>query len=136
MSQVIRRCLVVLAVWAALGISFVSSTDVRASLWASGVATALPGTWVTRLQPTGSMEPTLTSRDWLVYQRVPFSRIRAGDVISFHCPLDGVPVTHRVVRVLDGGRFLTKGDNNPEVDPWTVEARHYRGVLVSVHPGS
>lgn len=128
-----KRCYASLAVWCALGLVYLSSTNVRASLWASGLMAAVPDTWVARLLPTGSMEPTLTERDWLIFQRVPFSRVRPGDIISFDCPIDRVPITHRVDRRLADGRITTRGDNNPEPDPWTVGPQDYRGLLIAVY---
>jgi signal peptidase I len=127
-----RRC-VLLSVLCALGLSYFFSTNVRAALWASGLMTAVPDTWVVRLLPTGSMEPTLTDQDWLVFQHIPFSHVQMGDIISFRCPIDGVPVTHRVVRRLADGRVVTRGDNNPDADPWVIGPENYRGLLIAVY---
>lgn len=132
-AKVMKRSITLLCIWCSLGLGYLGSADVRASLWASAMVTAMPDTWVGRLLPTGSMEPTLNENDWLIFQRTPFGRIRPGDVISFHCPLDSVPVTHRVVRRLENGRLLTRGDNNLEVDPWTVGAEDFRGLLIAVY---
>jgi len=128
-----KHPIAVLIAWSVLGLLYVCSTNVRASLWASGMLTATPDTWVGRLTPTGSMEPTLSPKDWLIYQQVPFGRVRVGDVISFRCPLDRQPVTHRVVRRLDCGRLVTKGDGNPDEDPWTIGREEFRGILIAVY---
>lgn len=128
-----RRCAIVLALWCALGLGFLTSTDVRASLWASAFITTTPDTWVARLLPTGSMAPTLTEHDWLIFQRLPFGQVHPGAIISFRCPLDGEPVTHRVAARLPDGRFLTRGDANPGPDPWVVGPEHYRGMLIAVY---
>jgi len=128
-----KRSVILLTIWCSLGLGYLLSANVRASLWASAVLTAMPDTWVGRLLPTGSMEPTLNEKDWLIYQRVPFTQVRPGDVISFHCPLDSVPITHRVVRRLEDGGLVTRGDNNPFVDPWTVGPKDFRGVLIAVY---
>lgn len=129
------RCLL-LSIVLALGLAYLVSSDVRASLWASGMLTALPDTWVAQLLPTGSMEPTLDEHDWLIYRRVPFDQVQPGDIISFRCPIDGVPVTHRVARRLADGRLVTRGDNNADPDPWTVGAADFRGLLIAVYSGS
>jgi signal peptidase I len=126
------RC-ILLSVLAALGLSYFCSSNVRAALWASGMMTTVPDTWVVRLLPTGSMEPTLTDQDWLVFRHLPFSQVQAGDIISFRCPIDGVPVTHRVIRRLADGRLMTRGDNNPDVDPWIIGPENYRGMLIAVY---
>ncbi len=128
-----KRPIVLLCIWCSLGLGYLFSANVRASLWASAVMTTMPDTWVGRLLPTGSMEPTLTENDWLIYQRVPFAQVRPGDVISFHCPIDSVPVTHRVVRRLENGRLITRGDNNHDVDPWTIGPQDFRGLLIAVY---
>ena len=75
----------------------------------------------------------MDENDWLIYQRVPFGQVKVGDIISFHCPLDGVPVTHRVVGRLPDGRLMTRGDANPVADPWFVSMEQYRGMLISVY---
>jgi len=119
--------------WSLLGLAYLCSTNVRASLWASGMLTTTPGTWVGRLTPTGSMEPTLGARDWLIYQQVPFGHVRVGDIISFRCPIDQAPVTHRVARRLSDGRLITKGDGNADEDPWIIGPADFRGVLLAVY---
>lgn len=113
--------------------AYACSTHVRASLWASGMLTATPDTWVGRLTPTGSMEPTLSPKDWLIYQQVPLGQVRPGDIISFRCPQDHQPVTHRVVRRLANGRLVTKGDGNVDEDPWTIGPAEFRGVLIAIY---
>ena len=128
-----KHPIAVLVAWSLVGLLYVSSNDVRASLWASGVLTTTPDTWVGRLTPTGSMEPTLSPRDWLIYRQLPFGLVRPGDVISFRCPEDARPVTHRVVRRLGDGRLATKGDGNPDEDPWLVGPDEYRGMLIAVY---
>lgn len=126
-----KRCACHLAIWSTIFLVYVCSSNVRASLWASACITAMPDTWVARLTATGSMEPTYDEKDWLIFQRVPFGQVRIGDVISFYCPEDGVPITHRVVEKLKDGRLVTKGDNNPLPDPWTVSMENFRGMLIA-----
>lgn len=128
-----KRSLAVLIAWCLVGLVYAGSANVRASLWASGMLTATPDTWVGRLTPTGSMEPTLSPKDWLIYQQVPFGHVRAGDIISFRCPHDGAPVTHRVVRRLADGRLQTKGDGNLDEDPWTIGPAEFRGILIAIY---
>lgn len=123
----------VLAAWVLVGLLYACSATVRASLWASGMLTTTPDSWVGKLTPSGSMEPTLGARDWLIFQRVPFGQVRAGDVISFFCPSDGTPVAHRVIRRLADGRLITKGDGNDDIDPWTIGPEEFRGVLLAIY---
>ncbi len=123
----------VLFAWILVGLVYACSPNVRASLWASGMLTTTPDTWVGRLTPTGSMEPSLSPKDWLIYRHVPFGHVRVGDVISFHCPVDHTPVTHRVARRLEDGRLVTKGDGNFDEDPWTIGPADYRGMLIAIY---
>ena len=72
---------------------------------------------------SGSMEPEFSAGD-LVFLR-PVRQVEAGDVIAFKTSrgIDGSvsQLLHRVVAVDDtGDRFTTKGDANPEPDPFKV----------------
>ncbi len=74
---------------------------------------------------TGSMEPGIMPGDVVVTTPEPASEVKAGDVISYHIPVEDRRVeTHRVVKVVhkdDGSIAIqTKGDNNANVDPWTA----------------
>jgi signal peptidase len=74
---------------------------------------------------TGSMEPGIRPGDVVVTVPRPASELATGDVISYHIPIEDHRVeTHRVTKVVhaaDGTTtFRTKGDNNPDVDPWTA----------------
>jgi signal peptidase I len=128
-----KHPITLLVAWVLLGLTYVCSADVRASLWASGVLSSTPDTWVARLTPTGSMEPSLGPRDWLIFRHVPYGHVRSGDVISFYCPIDRAPTTHRVVRRLSDGRLVTKVDGNADEDPWTLGPDDYRGMLIAVY---
>jgi len=72
---------------------------------------------------SGSMEPEFSAGD-LVFLR-PVRQVEVGDVVAFRTPrgIDGSVsrLLHRVVAVDDtGDRFTTKGDANPELDPFKV----------------
>ncbi len=67
-----------------------------------------------------SMNPTLRVPDVLSLEPCRNGRIRTGDVIVFSAPDGRGNVAHRVVSVCDDGRLLTRGDNNTEVDGYTV----------------
>ena len=74
---------------------------------------------------SGSMRPTFSPGDVIVVTPEPARDLRAGQVISYHIPVDGRPVvTHRVVRVIQPGDepiVQTKGDANNAVDPWRAK---------------
>jgi len=88
-----------------------------------------------------SMYPTLEEGDMVVVWSVPYSSIRAGNVIVYNppCSATGESVIHRVVGIGTGG-FMTKGDNNFATDqeagiasgPVTPEC--IEGVVVFVVP--
>jgi signal peptidase len=73
---------------------------------------------------SGSMEPRFEAGDVVVSTRLAAEDVRAGDVVTFHAPVDGAPlVTHRVTKVVEGGAhpvIRTKGDANPGADPWSA----------------
>ena len=74
---------------------------------------------------SGSMRPTLAVGSLAVVKPVAASSVRVGDVITFNDPyVRSRRVTHRVVQIAvkaDGTRaYRTKGDANPERDPWTI----------------
>jgi len=58
-----------------------------------------------------------------------------GEVIAFHPPGDPHLYAHRVVQVLPGPRYRTKGDNNPLPDAWVIPASQVVGVVRTVVPG-
>jgi signal peptidase len=91
---------------------------------------------------SGSMSGTY-DRGALVFDEVvPVEELRVGDVITYRPPPGSGPtglVTHRIVAIGDDGRYRTKGDANPVVDPWTfrltgeTQARVVAGVPYAGH---
>ncbi|WP_426987523.1 signal peptidase I [Pseudarthrobacter sp. Y6] len=74
---------------------------------------------------TGSMAPLINPGDVVVTAPTAVSDIRAGDIITYHIPVEDHRMeTHRVTEVLtsaDGTTAVrTKGDANNGVDPWTA----------------
>ncbi len=64
---------------------------------------------------TGSMEPTILTDDYIIIDRNATSDLREGDIISYYSKdpqIAGMVVTHRIVGILDDGRYLTRGDAN------------------------
>ena len=75
---------------------------------------------------SGSMEPEYHTGSLIYVLPADKNRISKGDVITFAVSED-VTVTHRVVRVIEGGEeFRTKGDANDSPDASTVR---YENVL-------
>jgi signal peptidase I len=73
---------------------------------------------------SGSMEPTLGVGALALDRVVPARDVRVGDVITFTDPyMKNRLVTHRVTKILDtknGRAYRTKGDANPNRDPWAI----------------
>jgi signal peptidase len=69
----------------------------------------------------GSMTGTYNLGSMVFDEVVPVADLRVGDVITYLPPADSNIdnlVTHRIVSI-DGEKYRTKGDANPDVDPWT-----------------
>ena len=83
---------------------------------------------------SGSMEPKLGTGSLAVTQPVTAQQIQVGDIITFHSPLNGELITHRVVaRGWDSFYyFRTKGDANQTNDAFIVQAANVVGK-VSFH---
>jgi signal peptidase I len=91
------------------------------------------------LSPTGSMRPTLHDYDLVLYSKgVEFSSIEVGDIILFQNPEDHNDdislVCHRVI-YRTKSNLITKGDNNPTMDPFRVREDTFYGKLVGVIRG-
>lgn len=71
---------------------------------------------------TASMRPSMPEGSVIVQVPMDLSKVRVGDVITYRIPVeDRRIVTHRVVKVLEGGTqpvVRTKGDANRSADPW------------------
>lgn len=73
----------------------------------------------------GSMSGTIERGDLVVEREVPVGGLEVGDVITYLPPADAGThslVTHRITSIdtADSGRtlFQTRGDANPDPDPW------------------
>src|SRR5256886_12952840 len=73
---------------------------------------------------SGSMTPTIAVGGLAVDRPISAKEVRVGDVITFTDPYNrGRTVTHRVIAVIrtaHGLAYRTKGDANPDRDPWTI----------------
>ena len=81
---------------------------------------------------TASMTPAIAPGDAVVVAERDPATIQEGDVITFLRGNSEVPVTHRVVGVIESGdgiAFETKGDANDAVDAGVVPAENVLGVV-------
>ncbi|MBO7519208.1 MAG: signal peptidase I [Clostridia bacterium] len=81
---------------------------------------------------TGSMEPEIPAKSYIIVKKATGDDVKLGDVIVFHSSdpvLRGELNTHRVVEIKNGGaEFVTKGDNNPLIDEQTARAEDVIGI--------
>lgn len=81
---------------------------------------------------TGSMEPEIPARSYILVRKATGEDVKQGDVIVFHSSdptLGGELNTHRVVEIKGGGtEFITKGDNNLAVDKQSARAENVIGI--------
>jgi hypothetical protein len=83
---------------------------------------------------TPSMCPSLCVGT-LLLERPLHGPVHPGTVVSFRPPGTTTIYTHRVVRVLAGGRLVTAGDVQGRPDPWTVPRGRVLGRVVGAVAG-
>lgn len=93
------------------------------------------------LANTNSMDPVFDGPDSQgggahLIQKIPThpSEIQVGDIVSYNSPL-GFTIVHRAIEIgedEDGWYVITKGDNNPEADPWKIRWEMVKRVTVMV----
>lgn len=76
-----------------------------------------------------SMSPALKALDTIHVLLCEGKQIRRGDVIVFSPPDSKDMVVHRVVSISDRG-LMTRGDNNNEIDPWSLSSERIIGRVV------
>lgn len=85
---------------------------------------------------SNSMYPSIHRGDIVLIQKKPFSSVQKNDIIKYR--LDNQYIVHRVVEIKTNGKqekyFVTKGDNNNEVDLYPVMEDQYEGVVVGKIP--
>ena len=82
-----------------------------------------------------SMNPTLSRLDLLKITAYQKKRPQVGDVIFFLPPDDEDYLVHRIVSAGPKG-FLTRGDNNNDIDPWILNEKDVYGRVVEAHKGN
>lgn len=86
-----------------------------------------------KIKDTHSMEPVLNAGSISLELPPVASDIKVGDIISFQ---EGNRVIiHRVILIgqdPEGLFFVTKGDNNPEPDPYKVRFDSIKGIVVGI----
>lgn len=89
---------------------------------------------------TGSMSPTITAGSIALVREIPATELDEGDVVTVDRGEETLPVTHRVVRILDSDStsgvvtFEMRGDANESNDPKPYAESTVSRVMFSV-PG-
>jgi len=79
-----------------------------------------------------SMLPAIQEGDWIVLAWGTQHKPVKGQVVAFKDILRGITIAHRVIEVGQDNKgwwARTKGDNNPETDPYLVRESNYLGVV-------
>ncbi len=80
---------------------------------------------------SGSMEPTLSSGDHVVFHRQ--ERYEIDDVVVYYDEVSNIFVVHRIVGK-SGDRFILQGDFNPICDTALVSAERIQGKVLFAIP--
>lgn len=85
---------------------------------------------------SNSMYSYIHRGDIVLIQKKPFSSVQKDDIIKYR--LDNQYIVHRVVEIKTNDKhekyFVTKGDNNKEMDLYPVTEDQYEGVVVGKIP--
>lgn len=81
---------------------------------------------------TGSMEPEFKRGDLVLMQTIN-KDVKIGDIIMYTSIRFKEPITHRVAEIVPDGSVRTKGDNNPNMDPWIIRKQNIMGKAVTIH---
>ena len=94
-------------------------------------AMPMPFGWGASVVLSGSMEPTLSVNDLVFVRAVNGEDVREGDVVVYQSGASRV--IHRVTRILEDGKIVTRGDaNNTEDEP--IPAEDVKGRMVGKIP--
>lgn len=81
-----------------------------------------------------SMEPEIKKNDFVIVKKIKGpDEINTGDIITYKH--SDIIVTHRISEIIinNGEKsYLTKGDNNPSADPWTVQYADIYGKNIGI----
>jgi len=103
-------------------------------VYSDRVVLEIPNARWASFAPTRSMDPVLDAGAHGI-QIIPTSpeQLAIGDIITYD--YQGRKIIHRIVEIGQDGQgyyFKTKGDNNPEPDPYLVRWPQVERVLVAV----
>lgn len=77
-----------------------------------------------------SMNPLIEKGDIVLMHKI-YAKPEIGDIINFKAPDIDLPVTHRIISI-SGNQMRTRGDSNPNEDPWMITNASIIGKIVTV----
>ncbi|PIY79631.1 MAG: signal peptidase I, partial [Candidatus Pacebacteria bacterium CG_4_10_14_0_8_um_filter_43_12] len=87
---------------------------------------------------SGSMEPNLPIGSLAFVQQKDASQLKVGDIITFPEPNNPrLTIIHRITAINSSGGMIdvrTKGDNNPAIDDWRINAQIISGQMIASVP--
>ena len=87
---------------------------------------------------SASMEPAIKPGSLVIRKDVLHKDYAQGDIVTFKSPSERTAtITHRITdlkRFDYGSSVLTKGDGNPQEDPWVLAVGDLKGKVVVVIP--
>lgn len=90
---------------------------------------------------TSSMEPSIVENTCIITKEIPTEDLKVGDIITFKSEdpaIYGYYNTHRIHEIKEEGgvrKFITKGDNSSDIDPYPVSESNVVGIYVQELPG-
>lgn len=76
---------------------------------------------------SGSMNPIYYRGDAVIFKKVTSKEVKEGDILVFKN--GNTYITHRVVNIINGNIFITKGDNNNEIDDFNTTSNEVVGIV-------
>ena len=87
----------------------------------------IPNLIVAEVDPTtNSMDPWIDNSFLIEKPIEDCTRLKVGDIITY--PMNSTRVVHRIIN-MENGVIQTKGDNNPEPDPYTITCNGINRVI-------
>ena len=81
---------------------------------------------------SNSMYPKIHRGDIVIIKDTPIEKVKEGDIIRY--AIEGYSVVHRVKSIEKDANgntvFITKGDNNRDIDLYPVKEYQYKGVII------
>ena len=102
---------------------------IAAAIWVTGLTVAVV--------KTGSMRPTVQPGDLVVSVSPNIHPPDIGSIVATEPIVNGAPlpaIAHRIIGTRPDGTVITKGDYNPNPDPWQLHTPDLRSVVILTIP--